>query len=313
MKIFDCLELRDNMETAIKNYVNKCKELGISRPCLTVISVGEDKASQSYIKSKETACHRTGIVYRHIELNELTTEDWLIKKVRECNNNKLINGLIVQFPIKSNYKISDEVVLNEIDPSKDVDGLTPVSMGRLASNNKPIFIPCTAKGVIDIFNKQLKYDLHGKHVVIIGKGKTSGRPLSLLLPKYGATVSVVDSKTPEDVKDNLLLMADVVISCTGRPNSVNVRNISRVKPTTLINVGMNRLDGKLVGDIDLKSIEDYEKMFSYTVDTQVNKLTNSTGIMTVTNLLFNTCIAHLTNEVKYEHYNELVETIKELF
>lgn len=313
MKIFDCVDLRDKMENCITTYVNRCVELNIGRPYLTVISVGEDGASNSYIKSKENACKRTGIMYYHMELNKETSQEWLEKKIKEVNNNKLVNGLIVQFPIDSWKTISDEVVLNTISPDKDVDGLTPVSMGRLASNNNPVFIPCTAKGVVDILTKQLDMNLTGKHVVIVGKGKTSGRPLSLLLPNYGATVSVIDSKTSEGIRRTLLETADIIISCTGRPNSIDVSDVCKFKPVTLINVGMDRVEGKLVGDIDLNSFKDYKEKFKYDLDIQANTLTKSTGLMTVTNLLYNTCVAHLLKNVPPQHFKELSDILKELY
>lgn len=313
MKIFDCVDLRDKMENCITTYVNRCVELNIGRPYLTVISVGEDGASNSYVKSKENACARTGIMFYHMQLGKETSQEWLLRKVKEVNDNKLVDGLIVQFPIDSDKTISDEEVLNTISPEKDVDGLTPMSMGRLASNNHPIFIPCTAKGVVDILTKQHKMDLTSKHVVIIGKGKTSGRPLSLLLPNYGATVSVIDSKTSGATRKNLLETADIIISCTGRPNSINVYDICRFKPVTIINIGMNRVMGKLVGDVDLESFKDYEQKFEYDLNVTANTLTKSTGLMTVTNLLFNTCLAHLINQVPTEHFTELNNILKELY
>lgn len=312
MKIFDCVDLRDKMEECITKYTERSVELGLGRPYLTVISVGEDGASNSYVKSKENACARTGVMFYHMTLNKETTQEWLIKKVNEVNNNKLVDGLIVQFPIDSYRTIGDEAVLNAISPNKDVDGLTPVSMGRLASNTNPVFIPCTAKGVVDILTKQLQMDLVGKHVVIIGKGKTSGRPLSLLLPNYGATVSTIDSKTKEGIRQHLLDSADIVISCTGRPNSVDVQQICKLKPVTLINIGMDRVNGKLVGDIDLNSFKDYEEKFKYDLDIQANTLTKSTGLMTVTNLLYNTCVAHLLKNVPPQHFKELSDILKEL-
>lgn len=313
MDLFNCVDLRDKMEGQIKLYVDTCKDLGICRPTLGVITAGEEIANSSYVKSKKEACSRVGIVYQHVDLGENTWEEWVIKKVKELNDNKLVNGFIVQHPLVSYRKINMTKVLDAIKPIKDVDGLSPYSLGMLALNDaEPTFIPCTAKGVVDILRKQLNVSLKGKHVVIIGKGLTSGRPLSLLLPRYGATVSTIDSKTPYTLKRSLLYSADIVISCTGRPNSLSTQCLDYTKPVILINVGMNRLDGKLCGDIDINDLKEIEDLRSKELDYKVNTVTKSTGILTVTNLLYNTCLAHLLQDVPSEHFNKLADILDEL-
>lgn len=303
MQEFNCLQLRDYMESVIQKYVKKCDELQIVRPVLSVISVGEDEEIQRSLKFKESACKRTGIPLNVMTLNEYTTQDWLIKKIKECNNYRLFSGIALQFPLKSNHIIDDELVLNEIDPDKDVQGLTPVNMFKLAYDCKPTMVPCTAKSVVDILRKQLKVDLEGKHVVILGRGKTSGIPLSSLLPLWGATISIIDDKTTIATKQLLLSNADIIISC--EPFSLSLSDISLSKPYIIINVENNHIE----------SFREYANMTKQPVDLpiQVNTLANSVDILAETNLLFNTCVAHLINNVEFSNFSTLVEILDELF
>ena len=161
------------------------------KPSVAVIQVGDDPASNTYVRNKQKACENVGIFFRHYKFDDGTPELTIINKIKELNNDEYVNGIIVQLPLPERY--NEKRLVNQILNSKDIDGLTDINVGRLL-NGKKTLVPCTPLGIMELLKK---YDVkfEGKHVVIVGKGKLTGKPLAHLMLNEGATVTVCHSRT----------------------------------------------------------------------------------------------------------------------
>lgn len=238
---------------------------------MAVIQVGDDPASNVYIKNKEKVAKELGVNFEHIKFDLDITEDLVIQKIQKLNNDNNIDGIIVQLPLPEH--LNKELILNEIDEFKDIDGLTIKNIGKLFSGNDGI-ISCTPYGVIKLI-EYYNLDLEGKNAVIIGRSNLVGKPLIELLLRKNATVTVCHSKTPKLKK--ITKKADIIIAAVGRKNLITKDMVKR--GCIVIDVGINRIDNKICGDVDFKNVQ---KKASY-----ITPVPGGVGPMTVAMLFYN--------------------------
>lgn len=241
-KLLDGETLSLKIQEDIKAQIKSC----MIRPSVAVIQVGDDAASNSYIKRKEAACNNVGVYFRHYKFDENTPELTVINKIKELNNDEYVNGVLVQLPIPERY--NEKRIINSISNSKDVDGLTDINVGRMI-NGKKTLIPCTPLGIMRML-EEYEVDLTGKHVVIVGRGKLVGKPLAPLMIAADATVTVCHSKTV-NLKE-MTRQADVLIVACGVPKLITEDMVK--KDAIVIDAGVNRVDGKLCGDVDFDNV-----------------------------------------------------------
>jgi methylenetetrahydrofolate dehydrogenase (NADP+)/methenyltetrahydrofolate cyclohydrolase len=246
-QIIDGKKVAAQVRAEVKQRVAERLEHGKRRPGLAVILIGSDPASQVYVSHKRKACEEVGILSRSYDLPPQTTQHELVELVNELNHDPLIDGILVQLPLPAH--LDSSLVIEQINPSKDVDGFHPTNIGRLALRI-PGLRPCTPYGVMRLLDSTGEV-YKGRHAVIVGASNIVGRPMALELLLAGATVSVTHrfsgSMTPE-----LVRQADIVVAAAGKPGLVKGEWI---KPgATVIDVGINRTaEGRLVGDVDFDS------------------------------------------------------------
>lgn len=271
MKILDGKSLSAKVKDELKGNVNSY----FQTPILAVVTIGDDAASEVYVKNKKKACEYVGMSFIHLDYASCVKEEVVIKKIKQLNKDKSINGIIVQLPIPDNFNVSK--IINTIDPVKDVDGLTNTQAGKLIQNEKCL-IPCTPKGIMEIF-KEYKIDLEGKHVVIVGRSNLVGKPLMLECLNKNATVTMCHSKT-KDLK-KYTKDADILVVAVGKKYLIDKTMIK--KDSVIIDVGINRIDGKLYGDVN----PNVEEVCGY-----LTPVPGGVGPMTVSMLLKNTFEAY---------------------
>ncbi len=250
-------------------------------PGLAVILVGDNPASVSYVTAKEKACHEAGMLSREIRLPEATTEEELLAQIRELNCDPSIHGILVQLPVPRH--IREKAVIDAIAPEKDVDGFTPVNVGRMMIGEE-CFLPCTPHGIIKLI-EFAGMDLKGKHAVVIGRSNIVGKPVAALLARKetNATVTLCHTGTPDVAA--FTRVADVVVVATGKPHTLTG---AMLKPgAVVIDVGVNRIPDatkpkgfRLVGDADFESCAE--------VAAAITPVPGGVGPMTITMLLWNT-------------------------
>ena len=281
MKLIDGKQLAQNLRGEIAAGVERLKaEKGVT-PGLAVILVGDNPASVSYVTAKEKACAEAGMLSREIRLPAETTEADLVALVGELNDDPAIHGILVQLPVPKH--ISDKAVIDAIAPEKDVDGFTPVNVGRMMIGEQ-CFLPCTPHGIIKLIEFS-GMDLAGKHAVVIGRSNIVGKPVAALLSRKetNATVTLCHTGTPDVGK--FTREADVVVVAAGRPNTLTG---DMLKPgAVVIDVGVNRVPDatkpkgfRLVGDADFESCAK--------VAGAITPVPGGVGPMTITMLLWNT-------------------------
>ena len=245
--IIDGKELAKKIRKELKIKCDELKQEGIN-PKLAVIMVGDNPASKVYVRNKSKACEEIGIEYEEYLLEEKTTQEELINLIKKLNEDKSINGILLQSPIPEHLNINQ--AFKTITYKKDVDGFTPSSVGKLCIG-EDTFISCTPYGVIKMF-EEYNIDLTGKDVVILGRSNIVGKPLIQCCLAKNATVTVCHSKT-KNVKEHTK-RADIVISAIGKAKFVTKDMIKQ--GAVVIDVGINRDEnGKLVGDVDFKEVE----------------------------------------------------------
>ncbi len=257
------LKIQDEMKQQLKSCM--------IRPSVAVIQVGDDPASNSYIKRKEKACNAVGVYFRHYKFDADTPELTIINKIKELNNDDYVNGILVQLPLPERY--NEKRIANSISNSKDVDGLTDINTGRMINGRKTL-VPCTPLGVMRIL-EEYEIPIEGKHVVIVGRGKLVGKPLATLMLAKDATVTVCHSKTV-DLK-SITKQADILVAAVGSPKMITEDMVK--DDAVVIDVGVNRVDGKLCGDVDFEKVS---KKASY-----ITPVPKGVGPMTVAMLLEN--------------------------
>ncbi|MCI9616808.1 MAG: bifunctional methylenetetrahydrofolate dehydrogenase/methenyltetrahydrofolate cyclohydrolase FolD [Eubacterium sp.] len=270
-KIIDGKAISAAIKDELKEQVKAYKEQGIEIT-LAVVKVGNDPASAVYVRNKEKACEYVGITSRTLALPEETTEEELLKVVEDLNNDSAVNGILVQLPLPKH--IDESKILLAIDSNKDVDGFHPVNVGKMVIG-EDAFLPCTPAGIIEML-KHSDVDITGKECVVIGRSNIVGKPMSILMLKENATVTIAHSRT-KDLKE-VTKRADILIAAIGKAKFVTSDYVK--DGAVVIDVGMDRdEDGKLCGDVDFASVE---KIVS-----AITPVPGGVGPMTVTMLLVN--------------------------
>ncbi|WP_085508826.1 bifunctional methylenetetrahydrofolate dehydrogenase/methenyltetrahydrofolate cyclohydrolase FolD [Thalassobacillus devorans] len=264
-------ELAAELREEMKQEVAELKTKNII-PGLTVIILGEDPASLSYVRGKQKASEKVGMESNLIEMPETTSEQELLDLIAEQNAKESVHGILVQLPLPAH--ISEQKVIEAIDPAKDVDGFHPINVGRMMTG-QDTFYPCTPYGILMML-KKAEIDIKGKHVVVVGRSNLVGKPVGQLLLNEHATVTYCHSKTPD--LGFHTRQADIVIVAAGKAGLVTGEHIK--EGAVVIDVGVNRVDGKLVGDVDFNSVE---PIASY-----LTPVPKGVGPMTITMLLHNT-------------------------
>ncbi|AQW83363.1 bifunctional methylenetetrahydrofolate dehydrogenase/methenyltetrahydrofolate cyclohydrolase FolD [Campylobacter pinnipediorum] len=273
MKILDGKISSANAKEQIKHETEVLKNIGVE-PALAVILVGENKASQTYVASKEKACIQTGIKSIMHRLPESTTQSELLALINVLNLDDGVDGILVQLPLPKH--IDTNTVLENIRCDKDVDGFHAINVGKLASGFKDGFVPCTPLGIMNMLN-EYNIDPAGKNAVIIGRSNIVGKPMASLLLNANATITITHSKT-KNLKE-ICKNADIIVAAIGKPNFVTKDMVK--DGAIVIDVGINRLDdGSLCGDVDFKNVA--EKT-SY-----ITPVPGGVGPMTIAMLLKNT-------------------------
>ncbi len=238
MNILDGKLISKKIQEEVKAEVSTLK----IKPCLLVILVGHDPASQIYVASKEKACKKVGMESRTIILDDNIPQKELIHIIKEANNDKNIHGILVQMPLP---KYMDELaVVDAIDPKKDVDGLHTYNQGKLMLGQN-LIVPCTPKGIMRILD-EYHVQLQGKNALVIGRSILVGRPIAQLLLQRSATVTIAHSKT-KNLKE-LCLASDIIVSAVGKPKTVTEDMVK--EGAVIVDVGINRVLGTIVGDVD---------------------------------------------------------------
>ena len=240
---------------------------------LAVIIVGENPASQIYVRNKIKACEKVGFHSETIRLDENITEENLLLEIEKLNNNSNIDGILVQLPIPKH--IDGLKIINAISAEKDVDGFHTTNIGKMMIGDETGFLPCTPAGVVHMF-EEYNIELEGKDVLVIGQSNIVGKPMTLLLIKKRATVQVCNSKTKN--LSEKLQKADVVVAAAGSPKLVKASDVK--EDVVVIDVGINRVDGKLCGDVDF---EEVSKKASF-----ITPVPGGVGPMTIAMLIKNT-------------------------
>ena len=272
MSIIDGKKVSSHIKNNIAAEVKILKNKTGKTPGLAVVLVGDDPASAVYVKNKNKTCKNIGFQsFEHI-LPENTSEDKLLNLINELNNDDQVNGILVQLPLPSH--ISSKKILVSINPQKDVDGFHLENVGRLVTGNA-LFKPCTPAGIIKLL-EEYKIEIEGKNAVIIGRSNIVGKPVSFLLLERNATVTICHSRTKD--LPSITRSADILIAAIGKPNFVSLDMVKN--NAVVIDVGINRLDGKLVGDVDFTSVSKQASL--------ITPVPGGVGPMTIAMLMENT-------------------------
>ncbi|MFV9510788.1 bifunctional methylenetetrahydrofolate dehydrogenase/methenyltetrahydrofolate cyclohydrolase FolD [Tepidibacillus sp. LV47] len=265
-------EVAKSIREDLKREIEELKRQGV-HPGLTVILVGDDPASQIYVNMKEKACKEIGIRSEVIRMDQSTSQEELLKEIHRLNQDENVHGILVQLPLPK--QIDEKAIINAISPVKDVDGFHPVNVGKLAIGEDSL-LPCTPHGILELI-RQTGTEIKGKHAVVIGRSNIVGKPVSLLLLRENATVTITHSKT-RGLK-TITKQADILVVAIGKPEMVTKEY---VKPGAIvIDVGTNRLEnGKVVGDVKFEEVKD--------IASYITPVPGGVGPMTITMLLKNT-------------------------
>ena len=246
MIILDGKETARKTRERLKLEVDHLKEKGI-KPKLAVIMVGNNSASQIYVRNKSKACDEIGIEFEEYLLPEETTQEELISLIRKLNNEKTVNGILLQSPIPSNLDINE--AFRKIAPEKDVDGFNPINVGKLVLG-QDTFVSCTPFGVLKIL-EEYNIEIEGKHAVIIGRSNIVGKPMSNCLLNKNATVTICHSKTKD--LEKITTQADILVAAIGKPCFIKENMVK--EGAVVIDVGINRdEEGKIKGDVDFENV-----------------------------------------------------------
>jgi methylenetetrahydrofolate dehydrogenase (NADP+)/methenyltetrahydrofolate cyclohydrolase len=268
-------ELRDNLKTEVKQLQD---DRGIT-PGLTVVLVGEDPASQIYVRNKVRQTEEVGMISNEIRMSAETSQQVLLDELDKLNKDPAVHGILVQLPLPKH--IDEALVIETILPEKDVDGFHPMNSGRLCNGDAAALVPCTPQGCVLLAKKHLGDNLSGLHAVVIGRSNIVGKPVSLLFLQESCTVTIAHSRTKD--LPALCATADILVAAVGRPEMVKA---DWIKPgATVIDVGINRIPtddgkGRLVGDVDYASVSP--------MAAAITPVPGGVGPMTIACLLKNT-------------------------
>lgn len=275
-RIIDGKQVAAKLRQALKQEVAALTEQGVT-PGLATVRVGEDPASQVYVRMKEEACAKIGITSRGIRPPADVSQEDLIAQIEELNCDSAIHGILVQLPLPGH--LDTPAVLQHVNPNKDVDGFHPLNLGKLLSakywEELPPFIPCTPAGVIELIDSTGE-EIAGKQAVVVGRSIIVGKPVAMLLLARQATVTICHSRTSD--LGALTRTADILVAAVGVPQLINGKMI---RPGAIvIDVGVNRLENGLVGDVDFDQVKE--------VAGYLTPVPGGVGPMTITMLLTNT-------------------------
>lgn len=271
-------EILENLRKDISEYKEKTGKV----PGLAVIILGNNAASKIYVKSKIRACEKTGILSREIILDENISEEELINEIEKLNNDENINGILVQLPLPPH--INEKKICEAISVKKDVDGFKAENLGKIMLGDDDGFISCTPQGIIYLID-QLNMDLHGKNVVVVGRSNIVGKPVASLLINKGATTTVCNSKTKDLA--GILKKADIIVIAIGKAKFLTKDMVK--EGAVVIDVGINRVDGKICGDVDYENVKD--------IVSHITPVPGGVGPMTIAMLLKNTVKAFCKEEL----------------
>jgi methylenetetrahydrofolate dehydrogenase (NADP+)/methenyltetrahydrofolate cyclohydrolase len=278
--IIDGKQAAAQLRVAIAEEVTNLKESKGITPSLTVVLVGEDAASQVYVRNKAKQTTEVGMISNEIRLPASCSQTELLTQLSLLNNDKSVHGILVQLPLPKH--IDESVIIAAITPEKDVDGFHAMNSGRLLNGEPGALVPCTPQGCIILAKQHLGDDLSGKHAVVIGRSNIVGKPLALLLLQENCTVTIAHSRTEN--LPQICQQADILIAAVGRAEFVQADWVK--KGATVIDVGINRIEDtltgkmKLVGDVDYAAVND--------VCGAITPVPGGVGPMTIACLLKNT-------------------------
>lgn len=244
MVILDGKKISNDIKQEIKLIVDKMNK----KPKLVVIQIGDDFASNSYIKAKQKFALETDIIFEHKKLDSDLSEENIINIITELNVNKSVAGIMVQLPLPNN--LNTHKIINSINPIKDIDGLTNENLGKLF-NYLDGYYPCTPLGIMELL-KRYNIELKGKHAVILGRSSLVSKPLSQMLLKEDVTVTIVHSQT-KNLSD-VIKLGDIIISAIGKPKFITREMIKN--DAIIIDVGINYFEDKLCGDVDFDNVKE---------------------------------------------------------
>ena len=272
MVLIDGKKVSGEIRNRLADEIQELKKKTGKTPGLATVLVGDDPASAVYVRNKNKICGELGFHSFEQKLSADTSEEKLLQLVGELNSNKDVHGILVQLPLPD--QIDSEKILQAIDPKKDVDGFHPVNVGKLVVGNA-LLTPCTPTGIIALLDR---YDIEisGKHAVIIGRSNIVGKPVSMLLLHRNATITICHSRTQN--LEEVTRSADILVAAVGRANFVTDEMVS--EGTVVIDVGINRVDGKLTGDVDFEPVS---KKASH-----ITPVPGGVGPMTIALLMENT-------------------------
>lgn len=275
--IIDGKKIASEIQDELKIELDKLKTLGIL-PNLTVILVGNNPASESYVNAKIRVAKQIGLSTHLLRMQTTISQEELIAKINYLNNSPDVHGILVQLPLPEHIETNN--IIQIISPNKDVDGFHPYNIGSLMTGgNNNSFLPCTPAGIIELCHRK-GIELAGKHAVVIGRSNIVGKPLSLLLQRENATVTMCHSHT-EDLS-KYTKKADILVSSVGKPNLITSKYVSR--GVIVFDVGINRLpNGKLTGDVDFSQVEP--------LAAAITPVPGGIGPMTIAMLMKNTIMA----------------------
>ena len=257
----------------IREEHNQLKEKYGEQAGLAVVIVGNNPASQVYVRNKMKACENVGFYSENIELDENISEEELLQEIDKLNKNDRINGILVQLPLPSH--INELKIIDSISPEKDVDGFHVANIGKMVIGDETGFLSCTPYGIMQLL-EEYKIEIAGKDAVIIGRSNIVGKPMALMLIQKGATVQVCNSRT-KDLRKKLN-DADIIIVAAGVPKLLKKEDVK--EGAVVIDVGINRVDGKICGDVD------YEEVAEKT--SYITPVPGGVGPMTIASLIKNT-------------------------
>lgn len=273
--IIDGKALSAKLKNQMKEKVDTLKATGIN-PCLAVIIVGENPASKVYVNNKKKSCAELGIESLEYALPEETTEEELLIIIDELNNNENVDGILCQLPLPSH--ICEKNIINSISPEKDVDAFHPENVGHIMIGDYT-FLPCTPAGVMEML-KEYEIDVAGKNCVVVGRSNIVGKPMTMLLLKENATVTVCHSRTKDLA--SFTRQADVLVSAVGKPGLITEDMVK--ENAVVIDVAINRLEnGKLCGDVDFEKVKEKASF--------ITPVPGGVGPMTIAVLMKNTVTA----------------------